>query len=98
MARLDKRKTDPGSGGHNRKITEVLKKKIKRKLERNPFLTSHGLQVAIPELRQVSKRAISRVVTEELKIPSRRAAKKPFLTAAQKLRRLDWAKRHQRWS
>ena len=57
LARPAKRKT--GSGGHNRKMTDEIKKKIKRKLQRNPFLTSHGLQVAIPELRQVSRRAIS---------------------------------------
>ena len=31
-------------------------------------------------------------------MPSRCAAKKPFLTAAKKLHRLDWAKKHEGWS
>ena len=98
LARPAKRKSDPGSGGHNRKITAETKTKIRQKLRRDPFLTSYGLQAAIPELRTVSQRTIQRVVTKELKIPSRVAAKKPFLTPAQKERRLDWAKKHKRWS
>ena len=39
MARPAKRKTVPGSGGHNRKVTAVLKRKIKQKLRSYPFLT-----------------------------------------------------------
>lgn len=98
MARPAKRKTVPGSGGHNRKVTEDLKKKIKQKLRYHPFLTPCGLQQEIPELRTIAQRTIRDVICRELKIPSRVAAKKPFLTKAQKLRRLDWAQRHRRWS
>ena len=98
LARPAKRKTDPGSGGHNRKVTDDLKKEMKEKLRRDPFLTPFGLQTAIPGLSSVSRSTIRRVVSKELQIPSRCAAKKPFLTPAQKMRRLDWAKKHKRWS
>ena len=98
LARPAARKTDPGSGSSNRKVTDNLKKKIKQKLKRNPFLTPFGLQQQIRELRDISQRTIRHVISKELKIPSRRAAKKPFLTEAQKNRRLDWANRHQNWS
>ena len=86
------------SSGRPRKITEDLKVKIKEKVESNPFITPYGLQTDIPELRNVTKRAIRHCIATELKIPSRIAAKKPFLTEDQKARRLAWAMRHRRWS
>ena len=98
LARPAKRKTDPGSGSNGRKVTENIKRKMKAKLKRNPWLTPCGLQQEIPELRDVSQSNIRRVISKELKIPSRRAAKKPFLTEAQKIRRLDWANKHRGWS
>ena len=98
LARPAARKTDPGSGSSNRKVTDNLKKKIKQKLKRNPFLTPFGLQQQICELCDISQRTIRHVISKELKIPSRRAAKKLFLTEAQKNQRLDWANRHQNWS
>ena len=42
--------------------------------------------------------SIRRAIREELGIPSRLAAKKPFLTDAQKERRLDWTLRKRNWS
>ena len=98
LARPAKRKTDPGSGFHRRKVTMAMKRKMKKKIMRNPFITPLGLQEKIPELRDVSKRTIQRVILKELNLPSRAAAKKPFLTEAQKLRRSDWANRHKNWS
>ena len=89
LARPAKRKSDPGSGGHNIKITEVLQNKMRKKLEKDPFLTPCGLQQVIPELRNISQRTIRHAISKKLKIPSRKAAKKPFLTEAQKARRLD---------
>ena len=98
LARPAPRKADPGTGTKNRKMTEELKKKVKKELGRNPFLTPFGLQKVIPGLRSISKRTIRRCIQVELKIPSRLAAKKPNLTEAQKARRLSWADRHRRWS
>ena len=98
LARPAPRKSDPGSGGHNIKVTEAVQAKMKKKIEKDPFLTPCGLQQVIPELRNVSQRTIRDVISRKLKIPSRKAAKKPFLTEAQKERRLDWAKRHSGWS
>ena len=65
---------------------------------RDPFLTPCGLQEKIPELRDVARSTIRNIISKELKIPSHVAARKPFLTEAQKQRRLDWAKRHENWS
>ena len=96
-ARPAKRRSDPGSG-RPRKLTKELKAKIKRKLNADPFLTPYGLQNMIPGLRNISKRSIRRCIAKELGIPSRIAAKKPFLTEAQKARRLSWALRHRGWS
>ena len=83
------------TGVHLRKVDNSLKRKIKKKLDNDPFLTPHGLQRLIPGLRVITKRTICRIIQKELGIPSRIAAAKPFLTDAQKLRRLDWAKKHE---
>ena len=53
VARPAPRSKDPGSGGHNRKIGDSLKRRIKEHLDQDPFLTPHGLQRQIPELREV---------------------------------------------
>ncbi len=96
-ARPAKRRSDPGTGTKNRKITGELKAKIKEKLDTNPWLTPYGLQSEIPALCHVTKRAIRNVISKELKIPSCVAAKKPFLTEHQKARRLAWALKHRHW-
>ena len=88
----------PGSGGHNRKITDRLRRRIKTHLDNDPFLTPGGLQRQIPELRKVNKSTIRKVIAKDLGLPSRIAAVKPHLTDAQKLRRLDWAQRRRAWS
>ena len=98
LARPAERRKDPGTGTKNRKITDEIKKVIKRKLRFNPFLTAYGLQQCIPELANISQRTIMHCVAKELKLPSRIAAKKPFLTPDQKARRLAWALRHCGWS
>ena len=98
LARPAPRKAEPGTGTKNRKMTEELKKKVLKELEKNPFLTPFGLQKLIPELRSISHSAIRRNIQKGLNIPSRLAAKKPFLTDFQKKRRLSWADRHRRWS
>ena len=98
LARPAERRKVSGTGTKNRKITDEIKKVIKRKLRFNPFLTAYGLQQCIPELANISQRTIMHCVAKELKLPSRIAAKKPFLTPDQKARRLAWALRHCGWS
>ena len=79
VARPAPRAKDPGSGGHNRKICDRLKRRMRTHLEQDPFLTPAGLQSQIPELREVSKKTISRCIAKDLGIPSRKAAVKPHL-------------------
>ena len=88
----------PGSGGHNRILTAALEKKIRKKLKKLPFLTPAGLKKVIPELADVADRTIRQWILKDLKIPSRVAAWKPFLTDAQKERRLEWAQKRLNWS
>ena len=88
----------PGSGGHNRVITDRMKRRIKAHLDEDPFLTPAGLQRQIPVLQEVSKETIRSVIAKDLGLPSRTAAVKPFLTDTQKVRRLDWAQRKRAWS
>lgn len=92
------RKLDPGSGGQNKILTAALEKKIRTKLKRLPFMTPSGLKRVIPELADVSERTIRHWILKNLKIPSRIAAWKPFLTDAQKERRLAWAEKRRNWS
>ena len=37
-------KSDPGSGSHNCKVMDVIKRKMKKKLQRDPFLTAAEAQ------------------------------------------------------
>ena len=98
VARPAPRAKDPGSGGHNRKIGDRLKRRIKEHLDQDPFLTPHGLQRQIPELKTISKETIRRCIADEIGIPSRKAAVKPHLTSSQRIRRLDWAQRRRKWT
>ena len=52
----------------------------KRRSETDPFLTLFALQEKIPGLRNIAKSTIRYCINSELKIPSRSAAKKPFVT------------------
>ena len=88
----------PGSGGHNRILTAALENKIRKKLKKLPFMTPAGLKRSIPELAAVPDRTIRRWILKKLKIPSRVAAWKPFLTDAQKERRLAWALKRRNWA
>ena len=97
VARPAPRVKDPGSGGHNRLITDRLKRRIKARLDNDPFLTPCDLQRQIPELRQFHHETIRKCIAKDLGLPSRIAAVKPHLTDAQKSRRLDWAQRKRAW-
>lgn len=98
LARPAPRRKDPGSGGHNRKIDERMKERIKACLDEDPFLTPAGLQRKIPRLKEVHKATVRKVINTDLAIPSRIAAVKPFLTDTQKVRRLLWAQGKRTWS
>ena len=81
VARPAPRVKDPGSGGHNRKIGDKLKRRIKAHLDNDPFLTPGGLQRQIPALRDVSKETIRSVIAKDLNMPSRIAAMRALSAA-----------------
>ena len=82
----------------NRKIDNRLNRRIKEHLDQDLFLTPHGLQRQIPELKTISKETIRRCIADEIGIPSRKAAVKPHMTSSQRIRRLDWAQRRRKWT
>ena len=89
----------PHKAGQGRptKVTDVTKAEMRRKLERNPFLTSAELCACIPALANVSPRTVRRICLKDLKLPSRVSRLKPLLTQAQKLRWLSWARKRAHW-
>ena len=63
----------PHKAGQGRptKVTDVTKAEMRRKLERNPFLTSAELCACIPALANVSPRTVRRICLKDLKLPIR---------------------------
>ena len=98
IAKAAPRKSDPGTGSGGKLIDKKLLRKIKKKFDNNPFMTVKGVKRSIKGLANVSERTIRRAVLEELELPSRTAAKKPFLTDLHKTGRVSWAIRHRNWS
>ena len=79
----------PGSGTGNVKVTNTMKQAMKRAIEQNPKLTARQLKAKLPSLRSVSARRIQHVLRHQLGLPSRHAAKKPFLSEQMKAKRSD---------
>ena len=88
----------PGTGTGNVKFTKRMKQSMKRAIERNPKLSARQLKAKLPSLRIVSVRSIQHVLCHELGLPSRHAAKKPFLSEKMKAKRLAFAQEHADWS
>ena len=88
----------PGTGTGNVKFTKRMKQSMKRAIERNPKLSARQLKAKLPSLRRVSVRMIQHVLCHQLGLPSRHAAKKPFLSDQMKAKRLAFAQEHANWS
>ncbi len=84
--------------GRPRKISKDTMKVIKKKLQEQPSLTAVQLKKVIPSIANVSIRSIQDCCLKDLKLPSRRKAKKPLLTDRMKEQRLDFAREHVEWS
>ena len=79
-----------GDKGVGTKITPVMIRAMTRRMTNNRFLTANELREKVPGLSSVSTRRVNQVL-RRLGFKSGVAVKKPFLTEAQKERRLRWA-------
>jgi hypothetical protein len=86
----------PGSG-RPKKISEETRRLIKKKMQTNPSLTAVK-QKRVTALANVSIRSIQDCCLKDLKLPSRRKAKKPLLNERMKEQRLAFAREHVTWS
>ena len=79
-----------GDKGVGTKITPVLIRAITRRMTNNRFLSANELREKVPGLSSVSTHRVNQDL-KRLGFKSGVAVKKPFLTEAQKERRLRWA-------
>lgn len=88
----------PGSGAP-RKTSTRTDKILKREVIADPCITAVSLKQKHPALlKNVSVRTIQHRLQKDLKMPARRAAKKPLLTKAMKKKRLDFCKKYEDWT
>ncbi len=87
-----------GSGG-KKKTTERTNTIVKREVLLNPSITAASLKKKHPMLLQdVSIRTIQHRLQKDLNMPSRRAAKKPLLTAPMMKKRIQFCKTYLHWT
>lgn len=87
-----------GSGA-TKKTSSRTDKLLKREVMSNHSITAIELKSKYPELlHNVATRTIRHRLQKDLGLPSRRAVKKPLLTAAMKKKRLDFCKKYQDWT
>ena len=84
--------------GRPRKSTESDDALLKRVVLKNPAVTSTDLRKNNPFLQKLSERTIRHRLQKELKMHTRKIGKRPLLTNAMRLKRLNWCKSHQHWS
>jgi hypothetical protein len=74
--------------------------RIHRAVTVNPFMSAREVRMFIEDgkLRLPSRRTISRVLQTTLRMPARRPAKKPRLTAQQRQTRLEFCERYEGWT
>ena len=86
-------------GGRRRKTSKFTDAIMKRELQKNPRLTALELQTLHPNLlKNVTIRTVQHSLQKDSGLPSRKAAKKTFLTKRMKKRRLAFAKKYAHWT
>ena len=94
---LPVKKRKPGSGRKSTITTAVLVD-MKKVLARTPTLTAKKLKAIVPGLSHLSIRHIQKICLEQLKLPSRKMARKPLLTEKMKEKRLVFAHQYGHWT
>lgn len=85
--------------GDKKMISQRDLKFLKTIVIKNPTFTAADIKREYPMVfGNLTDRYIQKRLKEDLKMPSRRAAKKPLLTKRMKAQRLDFAKKHAHWT
>lgn len=85
--------------GRPRKTSPRTDQLLKREVMSNPSITALELKENHSELlKKVTVRTIQHRLQKDLKLPTRRAAKKPLLTENMKKKRLQFCKKYQHWT
>jgi transposase len=85
--------------GRPKKTGEQVAKALRRSVTKNPTITAKELKQELPELLSgLSVRTIQRRLLVDLRMPSRKAAKKPLITDKIKKKRLAFAKKYRSWT
>ena len=84
--------------GRPRKVTRRLQSLMRRSINVNPHQTANQLKASIPELREVSVTTVKRVLHDRLKLPARRALRKPLMTRSHLRKRIAFCKMTQDWT
>ena len=90
-------KRKEGSGGRV-KFTLAVLKKMQKVIRMYPFYSARQIKRSSPLFADVSLSRIRHHLCKTLLLPARRPAKKPLLTEAMKLKRLNFARKHLNWS
>jgi transposase len=83
--------------GRPRTTTKHDDMMIKRLCQKNPFISSVDIKAELPYMK-FSPRTIRRRLQVDCKLLSRRAARKPLLTEAQRKKRLAFCKKYKDWT
>ena len=85
--------------GRPRITTRADDKFLRLQFLRNPFMTVPEVKLHHPHiLGHVSKATLWHRLRVELKLPLRKAAKKPLLTARMRRQRIEWCKKYKNWT
>ena len=85
--------------GRPRKTSPRTDQLLKREVMSNPRITALEIKEKHSELlKKVTVRTIQHRLQKDLKLPTRRATKKPLLTENMKKKRLQFCKKYQHWT
>ena len=85
--------------GRPRKTSEKTNNLIRRMVMETPTISAREIKQKHPELLAgVAIRTLQHRLQKDMKMPSRRPAKKPFLSKAMREKRIAFCKKHKDWS
>jgi hypothetical protein len=87
----------PTFSGRPLKSTDREDRKIRRLSVANPFMPATQIKAELPEI-NISVITIRRRLRKKFGLPARRPAKKPYISAKNRQKRLEWAKAHVNWT
>ena len=84
--------------GRKRKTSDTTDRNIVLQVKRSRFISASQVKQALPDGITLSENTIRSRIKESGEFNSYWAARKPFITQANKLKRVAWAKEHVNWT